>query len=235
MTGIGAALVAVFAEPIIRLWIAPGVSADEQHFIASLMRIDLIATFIFSISGLVIAALQANQHFFLPALAPILYNIGQVFCVLILVLSQPYSLGPITIPAFGLGVYGLVYGVILGVVLHLAIQIPGLIRYGFHWTASLYLRDPALIEMFKVLWPRLLTVLGVQLMFMARANLASRLGQTGAFSAITNGWMIMQVPETLLGTAIATAILPTLSELAARADWNGFRQTIEKALRCGSR
>ena len=82
--------------------------------------------------------------------------------------------------------------------------------------------------MFKVLWPRLLTVLGVQLMFMVRANLASRLGQTGAFSAITNGWMIMQVPETLLGTAIATALLPTLSELAARADWNGFRQTIEK-------
>jgi len=230
VTGIGAALVAVFAEPIIRLWIAPGVSAEEQHFIASLMRIDLIATFIFSISGLVIAALQANQHFFLPALAPIMYNIGQIFGAVILAPSQPYLVGPITIPAFGLGVYGLVYGVILGAALHLAIQIPGLVRYGFHWTASLDLRDPALIEMFKVLWPRLLTVLGVQLMFMVRANLASRLGQTGAFSAITNGWMIMQVPETLLGTAIATALLPTLSEYAARADWNGFRQTIEKAL-----
>jgi putative peptidoglycan lipid II flippase len=43
--------------------------------------------------------------------------------------------------------------------------------------------------------------------------------------------MIMQVPETLLGTAIATAMLPTLSEFAARGDWDRFRQTIEKALR----
>ncbi len=229
VTGIGAALVAIFAEPIIRLWIAPGVGAGEQHFIAGLMRIDLIATFIFSISGLVIATLQANQHFFLPALAPILYNIGQIFGALILAPNTPYVFGPIKFPAFGLGVYGLVYGVIIGAALHLAIQIPGLIRYGFRWTASLDLRDPALIEMFKVLWPRLLTVLGVQLMFMVRAYLASYL-PAGAFSAITNGWMIMQVPETLLGTAIATAMLPTLSEFAARADWNGFRQTIDKAL-----
>jgi putative peptidoglycan lipid II flippase len=43
--------------------------------------------------------------------------------------------------------------------------------------------------------------------------------------------MIMQVPETLLGTAIATAMLPTLSEYAARADWSGFHLAVEKALR----
>ena len=41
----------------------------------------------------------------------------------------------------------------------------------------------------------------------------------------------MQVPETLLGTAIATAMLPTLSQFAARADWSRFRLAIEKALR----
>jgi putative peptidoglycan lipid II flippase len=43
--------------------------------------------------------------------------------------------------------------------------------------------------------------------------------------------MIMQVPETLLGTAIATAMLPTLAEFAARADWQEFHATIERALR----
>jgi putative peptidoglycan lipid II flippase len=50
-------------------------------------------------------------------------------------------------------------------------------------------------------------------------------------TALTYGWMIMQVPETLIGTAIATAMLPTLAELASRADWVGFRSTIEHALR----
>jgi putative peptidoglycan lipid II flippase len=232
VTAVVAGLAAVFAGPIVHYWIAPGVvDPAQQDLIARLMRIDLIATFIFSLSGLVIASLQANQHFFLPALAPILYNVGQIIGAAILAPAHPYTIGALALPAFGLGVYGLVYGVILGAALHLAIQIPGLIRYGFRWTASLDVREPALIEMFKVIWPRVFTVLGVQLMFMARANLASRLGQTGSFSALTNGWMIMQVPETLIGTAIATALLPTLAEYAARADWAAFHKTVESALR----
>jgi putative peptidoglycan lipid II flippase len=69
------------------------------------------------------------------------------------------------------------------------------------------------------------------LIVIARDNLASRLDQLGAVTSLTYGWMIMQVPETLLGTAIATAMLPTLSEYAARADWSGFHQAVEKALR----
>lgn len=47
-------------------------------------------------------------------------------------------------------------------------------------------------------------------------------------TSLAFGWMIMQVPETLLGTAIATAMLPTLAELAARDDWHEFRITIER-------
>jgi putative peptidoglycan lipid II flippase len=88
-----------------------------------------------------------------------------------------------------------------------------------------------LLEALKLLAPRLLTMFGIQLIMIARDNLASRLDQVGAVTSLTYGWMIMQVPETLLGTAIATAMLPTLSELVARADWREFHATIEKALR----
>jgi putative peptidoglycan lipid II flippase len=83
----------------------------------------------------------------------------------------------------------------------------------------------------KLLAPRLLTMFGIQMIVIARDNLASRLDQVGAVTSLTYGWMIMQVPETLLGTAIATAMLPTLAEYAARADWGAFHQAIEKALR----
>ena len=79
--------------------------------------------------------------------------------------------------------------------------------------------------------PRLLTMGGIQIIVLARDNLASRLDQVGAVTSLTYGWMIMQVPETILGTAIATAMLPALSELAARGDWAEFRSTIERALR----
>ena len=93
------------------------------------------------------------------------------------------------------------------------------------------LRNTGLLEALKLLGPRLLTMGGIQLIVIARDFLASHLGQPGAVTSLAFGYMIMQVPETLFGTAIATAMLPTLAELAAREDWAGFRSTIERGLR----
>jgi putative peptidoglycan lipid II flippase len=48
---------------------------------------------------------------------------------------------------------------------------------------------------------------------------------------LNNGWFIMQLPETLIGTSIAIAMLPSLSEYVTRAEEDAFRQTINRALR----
>ena len=217
VTGAFAILIAFFANQIADTVIAPGFSVDQRLLLADLMRLNLVGTVIFSISGLVMASLQANQHFLLPALAPVAYNVGQIFGALVLV------------PRFG--IRGLVYGVILGAVFHLLIQVPALFRFGFRWTPSLDLRHSGLLEALKLMLPRLLTMSAIQLIFILRDNFASRLDQPGAVTALTLGWMIMQVPETLLGTAVATAMLPALSEMAARGDWTAFRATLERALR----
>jgi putative peptidoglycan lipid II flippase len=219
VTGGFAILIAIFAQPIVdaELGIAPGLGPEQRALLAELMRLNLIGTIIFSISGLVMAGLQANQHFLLPALAPTMYNVGQILGAIFLV------------PRFG--IHGLVYGVILGAALHLLVQIPALFKFGFRWSPALNIRHTGLLDALKLMAPRLLTMGGIQIIFLARDNLASRLGQEGAITSLTYGWMVMQVPETILGTAVATALLPTLSEYAARADWTGFRDTIEKALR----
>ena len=219
VTGSLAVLIAVFAQPIVdaKLGIAPGFDAEQRKLLAELMRLNLVGTVIFSISGLVMASLQANQHFVLPAIAPSMYNIGQIFGAIFLV------------PRFG--IHGLVYGVIIGAALHLLIQMPMLFKFGFRWTPSLDIRHTGLVEALKLMVPRLLTMGGIQFIVLARDNLASRLDQVGAVTSLTYGWMIMQIPETILGTAIATAMLPTLAEFASRGDWAGFRSTIERALR----
>jgi putative peptidoglycan lipid II flippase len=219
VTGTAAILIAVFAQQIVdaEIGIAPGFGAEQRQLLAELMRLNLIGTIVFSISGLVMASLQANQHFVLPAIAPSMYNVGQIIGALFLV------------PFFG--IHGLVYGVIIGAAFHLLVQVPALFKFGFRWTPSLNIRDTGLIEALKLMAPRLFTMAGIQLIFIARDNLASRLDQVGAVTSLTYGWMIMQVPETILGTAIATAMLPTLSELASRRDWAGFGLTIERALR----
>ncbi len=219
VTGSAAILIAVFAQQIVdaEIGIAPGFGVEQRQLLAELMRLNLIGTIVFSISGLVMASLQANQHFVLPAIAPSMYNIGQILGAIFLV------------PLFG--IYGLLYGVIIGAVMHLLVQVPALVKFGFRWTPSLDISNTGLIEALKLMAPRLFTMAGIQLIFIARDNLASRLDQVGAVTSLTYGWMIMQVPETILGTAIATAMLPTLSELASRRDWAGFSSTIERALR----
>jgi putative peptidoglycan lipid II flippase len=231
VTAAMAVIVAISASQLVRweLGIAPGFSSEQQDLVANLMRLNLIATLIFSISGLVIAGLQANQHFLLPALAPLLYNIGQIFGAVILAPDKGYSLGSITLPAFGFGVYGLVYGVILGALLHLGIQVPGLIRYQFKWNPGLGLRSEPVKKVLRLMGPRLATMFFIQLIFVVRDNLASRL-EAGAVTALTYGWMIFQVPETLIGTAIGTALLPTLAEQAANQAWNTFRNSLERAV-----
>ncbi len=233
VTGVVALFVAIFAEQIVsaEVGIAPGFGPEQQELVADLMRLNLISLMIFSLSGLVMGGLQANQHFLLPALAPFFYNVGQIIGAIFFAPLEPVAFGAVSLPTLRLGIHGLVYGAILGAALHLLIQIPGLLKYQFRWTASLDVRNSGLIEALKLMAPRLLTMLGIQLMFLARDNLASRLDQEGAVSALTYGWMMMQVPETLLGTAIATALLPSLAEFAGKGEWKTFSETLEKALR----
>jgi putative peptidoglycan lipid II flippase len=212
-----AAVIILFADPLVRYVIAPGFNDPAKWALtASLMRLDLLAILVFSISGLVMAGLQANQHFLLPAMAPAFYNMGQIFGILVL--------GP------RFGIYGLAYGVILGALLHLGIQIPGLLRFGFRWAPAINLRHPGVQQVLRLMGPRVLNMLCLQTYFLARDRLASFF-EVGAVSALNNGWFIQQVPETLIGTAIAIALLPSLSELFARGDGDGFKHTVNRSLR----
>jgi putative peptidoglycan lipid II flippase len=77
--------------------------------------------------------------------------------------------------------------------------------------------------------PRIMTMMFIQFIFVARDNLASIF--QGGVTLLTNGWMLMQVPETLIGTAIGTALLPTLSEQFSLSDKDGFQATVERASR----
>ncbi|MCJ7622369.1 MAG: hypothetical protein MUO76_02615, partial [Anaerolineaceae bacterium] len=223
-------LIALVAPWFVDNIIAPGFPAEQKALTVELMRLDLVAIIIFSLSGLVMAGLHANQHFVLPAMAPGLYNIGQIFGAAILAPSSNFNIGPLVIPTFGLGIHGLVYGVIIGALLHLIIQIPGLIKYEFKWIPGLGLKEAGVRQVLILLGPRIITMFFIQMFFIVRDNLASGLGE-GAVTALNLGWFIMQLPETILGTAFAIALLPTISELFATGEMEQFQKTIKSAIR----
>lgn len=209
--------VALFALELVRGVVVPGFQPDQQRLVAELMRLNLVATLIFSISGLVMGALQANQHFLLPALAPTFYNIGQIIGMVAFA------------PVFG--IYGLAYGVILGAVLHLGVQIPGLVRHQFRWTPHINFTDPDVQRVLRLMGPRILTFASLYLtLSIVRDNLASWLKVAGSISALDLGWSLMQLPETVIGTALGTALLPTLSELVTRGNSAELRRLLRRAI-----
>ncbi len=209
-------LLAIFALPLVKWLVAPGFSEEVQILTANLMRLTLISTVIFSVSSLVGAVLHTRQHFLLPAIAPMVYNLGIMFGAIFLA------------PTFG--VYGLIWGAVFGAMGHLLIQLPGLMVHGIRYRPVFGWGDKDLWQIAKLMGPRVMNIVVIQINFVVMFNLASRLG-AGSVSALDYGWDLMQMPQTIIGSAIGIVLFPTLSELAAQGDIAALRRTMAQTLR----
>lgn len=210
------AIVFVAAPWLVAALVAPGFDAVGQAQTVELMRILLLSTLIFSASGICMGILQSHNHFLLPALAPIMFDLGILFGVVFLI--RP------------LGVNGIAVGAVLGASLHLGVQIPGLVHFRARWWPELGLNDPQLWRIVRLMLPRIAGLGVFSLNFLVMNNIASRLG-TGAVSALSWGWRLMQIPQTLIGTAMGVVIFPTLAALSELGDESGKRDAMSGALR----
>lgn len=212
-----ASVIVFFLAPwLVANVVASGFDATAQAQTVQLMRVLLLSTLIFSVSGIVMGILQSFNHFLLPAIAPIMFDVGILIGVLFLL--KPF------------GVYGIAMGAVLGAALHLLIQIPGLIRFRARWSLELGLTDPVLWRVIRLMLPRVVGLGVFSLNFIVMNNIASRLG-TGSVSALDWGWRLMQIPQTLVGTAMGTVIFPTLAALSEVGDEDGKRGAMSGALR----
>jgi putative peptidoglycan lipid II flippase len=176
----------------------------------------LISPIIFGVSGIVMAALNAHQHFLLPALAPAVYNLS--------IIGGALLLGP------RVGVRGMAVGVVVGAALHLLVQVPGLLRYSARYVPALGLNNPSVREVGRLMLPRMLGTAIVQLNFVVNNSLASGLGE-GAVSAINYAWLLMLLPQGVFAQAVGTAAFPTFAAQAARGERAEIRSTLAATLR----
>jgi putative peptidoglycan lipid II flippase len=195
---------------------APGFDAAAQAQTVELMRVLLVSTLIFSVSGIIMGMLQSFNAFLLPALAPIMFDVGILFGVVFLTAQ--------------FGVFGIAIGAVLGAALHLGIQVPGLFRYRARWTPELGWHDPNLWRIIRLMLPRVAGLGVFSFNFLIMNNIASRLGE-GSVSALSWGWRLMQIPQTLIGTAMGVVIFPTLAALSETGDESGKREAMNGALR----
>jgi putative peptidoglycan lipid II flippase len=197
--------------------LAPGFTDPAQiQLTASLLRVMLLSSVIFGISGLLMGILNAHGHFALPALAPASYRLGWVVGLLFLVPK--------------LGIHGLAWGVVLGASLHLLVQLPGLCGRGGRFHPDLGLRNPAVREVARLMAPRLLGVAVVQVNFLVNTILASGMAE-GSLAAITLAFTLMIMPQAVIAQAIAIAALPTFSAQVARGEMAEMRATLASTLR----
>jgi putative peptidoglycan lipid II flippase len=196
--------------------LVPDFTPEQQQLTADLMRVILLQTTLFGVSGVLSSILNAHQHFALPALAPVALDVGYIFGLIFLVPSM--------------GIMGLAWGTVLGGILHILIQIPALVHFNFHYHVQVLMQLAGVREVIRLMVPRIITLGSVQLADLFIIRLASGLA-TGRVSAYFIGYQLMQLPEVLLGTAIAVVVFPTMAELYNAGDLEGLKQVSMNALR----
>ena len=216
---VAAVLAAVFAQPIVRYVLAPGFAADPEleALTVDLLRLMLPSAVIFGLSGLVMGILNSHQKFFIPALTPALYRLGLIFGVIFL--------------APRMGIYGLAWGVLIGSSLHLVSQLPSLMRVkGRRYFPILGLKMAEVREVGILMAPRLFGVAAVQLNHLVNIRLASYMA-LGGLSSLQWALSIMLMPQAIIGQAVATAALPTLSAQYALGKLSELRVSLAASLR----
>lgn len=195
--------------------LVPDFPPEQQLLTAQIMRVVLIQTTIFGFSGVLSSILNAHQHFALPALAPLALDFGYFFGLFLLVPSM--------------GIMGLAWGTVVGGLLHVAVQVPGLIRYGVRYRPALQLKLPGVSEILTLMGPRIVTLGAIQFADLFIIRLASGL-PVGTTSSYFYAYQLMQFPQTLFGTTIALVVFPTFAELYNARDLIGLRDVAGRAL-----
>ena len=209
-----AALAALAAPWIARTLLAPAFTPAQQQLTVSLMRLMLLSTLIFGVSGLLMGIHNAHHHFLSPALAPILYNVGIMG-------------GALAAPV--VGIYGPAWGVVVGAALHLLVQLPALIRHRPRYTLALDWADETVRQVGALMLPRMFGLAVWQINFWVNVAIASAL-PAGSLSALTYAFQIFTFPQAAIAQAIAIAVFPTFAAQAARGEGDALRHTLTSAL-----
>ena len=211
-----AALAAGLSPWLTQRFLAPGFSPEQIELTASLMRIMLLSTVVFGISGLLMAVHHSKHHFLSPALAPVLYNAG--------IIAGAISLAP------HWGIRGLAFGVLIGAGLHLGVQLPVLRKYQGRYHLNLGRNNASIREVARLMLPRTFGLAVWQINFWVNTVIASGL-TAGSLSALIIAFQVFTFPLAVIAQAIATAMFPTFSSQAAIGDRQAMRNSLDASLR----
>lgn len=196
--------------------LAPGFSEAQIVQMSAFTRFMVI----FQVAPLLIGnvftgILQSHNLFFIPAFAPVIYNIGIIIGIV--------ALAPT------MGLWGPVTGVGIGAVLFVLIQIPLIWRVGYRHSLKFYTRLSGVREVGKLMGPRTFGLAISQIDTTVDLMLASLLGAR-MVTIFNFAQHLQHLPVGLFGTTVATAALPSLSQLSGRDKQKEFVEVVTAAI-----
>jgi putative peptidoglycan lipid II flippase len=213
-------LLGILAAPWVVRIMAPGFFANPTagELTVRLTRIMFPFLFLVGLAALVMGILNAHRHFLLPALAPVALNVGIIIGAVVIAPRLPE-------PAIGLAL-----GVVLGGFGQLLLQVPPLWARGLLAPPRLSFRHPAVRRVLSLMTPVVIGQSAVHIGTVINTMIASFLAK-GSVSYLYYADRLIEFPNGVFGVAIATAVLPTLSEQAAQRDKTALRETLSFSLR----
>jgi len=207
----------VLAPDLVAL-VAPGLKDPVTVQTAVRMtRIILPAQFFFFAGGLFMAVQFARERFFLPALAPLIYNLG--------IIAGGLLLGP------WLGMEGFSWGVLGGALVgNFALQLFGARRTGMHYRPLLNLRHPDLIKYVLLTLP-LMIGLGMTFSSEFLIKFFGSYLPRGSIAGLNYGLRVMLILVGLFGQSVGTASYPFMARLAAEDRMDEMNQLLNTSLR----
>lgn len=209
------ALVWIFSGAFIHA-IAPSFSGDTYTLTVSLLKV-LLPSFLFLfLLEFATSMLHSFKEFVAPSFLRLVQPVVSIICILLLVKSA--------------GIYSLAIGIVVGSLAQLAIIILVLMRYGMRYRFFINLKDPALGDVVRLVYPFVFSILITQAAGVVYRILVSTL-EEGSLSALKYAEKITQLITIIFLNSITLVIYPLLSEKASHKDNSGMCITIGNSIR----
>jgi len=214
------ALFILFAGVIMPLFTGDQFTAQLDQLTIGLSRVLFPIVLLLGINGLVVGILNSYEHFAIPALAPLVWN---VVIVVVLIAIKPLFHGQNEMYAYAIGV-------LAGTTVQLLMSLPMLPRVGFHFEWAFDWRDPHVTRVFRLMLPVTIGLGVINFDLVINSSLGTLVSEQ-APRAIDAAFRIYMLPQGMFSVALATVLFPTLSRFAALHDLPGLRRTMASGAR----
>jgi putative peptidoglycan lipid II flippase len=220
LLGLGA-LTALFM--VIAPWVMRPLYPDDHELLVGLSRVLFPIVALLGVSGIFVGILNSYDEFTVPALAPVAWNLAIIAGLVIGVPRADTSNAELYVYAFS---------ILVGTVIQVLLPLPWLRGKDGKLELVLDWRDPAVLQVFKLMLPVTLGLGLININALIDGVVAAHLIDANiAPAAIDAAFRIYMLPQGMFSVAIATVLFPSLSRFASRRDIPGFRDTVSLGVR----